>query len=156
MTRRAAAVLMVVVGLVGCGKKSEEAPSPLAELARKCAHDAEVSCSHPIFTVDDLQASTRYYREALGFGLDWEYGDPPDFASVSRGDGVFFLCQGCQAQPGAWVMLFVRDIDRLHRELRERGARIKMPPTDMPWGLREMQVADLDGNVLRFGGRIPD
>jgi uncharacterized glyoxalase superfamily protein PhnB len=54
------------------------------------------------------------------------------------------------------VMMFVRDIDRLHDELRERGARIEMPPTDMPWGLREMNVADLDGNVLRFGAGIKD
>jgi uncharacterized glyoxalase superfamily protein PhnB len=36
----------------------------------------------------------------------------------------------------------------------KRGARIKMPPTDMPWGVREMKVADRDGNVLRFGSAI--
>jgi hypothetical protein len=87
----------------------------------------------------------------LGFKLDWEYGDPPDFGSVSRGDAVFFLCQGCPATAGAWTMIFVHDIDRLHDELVGRKAIIKMPPTNMPWGLREMQVADPDGNVLRFG-----
>jgi len=31
-----------------------------------------------------------------------------------------------------------------------RGATIKSPPDDKPWGVREMQVADLDGNVLRL------
>lgn len=152
--RKAPLVVLVVVavgGLVGCRKDEEKKASPMAEMAKKCAHDSEISCPHPIFSVADLKASERYYKDALGFKLDWDYGDPPTFGSVSRGDGVLFLCQQCQGQPGAWVMLFVRDIDKLHEELVERGARIRMPPTDMPWGLREMNVSDLDGNVLRFG-----
>ena len=148
--------LSLVVALGACKRDEPAPPSPLAKLAKACAHDSEVSCPRPILTVDDLAASTRYFRDALGFTIDWQYGEPPDFASVSRGDGVLFLCQRCQGHPGGWVMMFVRDIDRLHDELRERGARIKMPPTDMPWGLREMNVADLDGNVLRFGSGIED
>ena len=56
----------------------------------------------------------------------------------------------------AWVMLFTRDADKLHHELRDKGALIRMPPTDMPWGLGEMHVSDLDGNVLRFGRSIDD
>ena len=35
-------------------------------------------------------------------------------------------------------------------ELRERGAKIRHPPTNYPWAY-EMQVEDPDGNVLRFG-----
>ncbi|HEU5058102.1 MAG TPA: glyoxalase superfamily protein [Kofleriaceae bacterium] len=139
----------------GCKRTSEPAASPLATLAKAC-HDSEISCPRPIFTVDDLAASTRYYRDALGFKIDWVYGEPPDFGSVSRGDGVLFLCQRCQGQPGAWTMMFARDVDQLHDDFVERGARVKMPPTDMPWGLREMNVADLDGNILRFGSGIDD
>jgi len=36
-------------------------------------------------------------------------------------------------------------------EISRKGAIIKQPPADMPWGMREMQVADPDGNVIRFG-----
>ena len=61
------------------------------------------------------------------------------------------MCQGCQGNPGAWIMTFARDVDALYKELLERKAIIRMPPTDMPWGLREMHVADPDGNVIRFG-----
>lgn len=32
-----------------------------------------------------------------------------------------------------------------------RGARIRVPPTNYPWGAREVHVFDLDGHVLRFG-----
>lgn len=142
----------IALGLAACGKHDRPAPTPIAEAARACLqHDAEISCPRPILTVADLSASTRYYRDKLGFRLDWEYGEPPDFASVSRGDGVLFMCQGCQGHPGAWTMLFARDVDKLHDELAKRGAIIRMPPTEMPWGLREMHVSDPDGNVLRFG-----
>lgn len=139
---------LLAVGAVACGSKREA--SPLERAAAACAGDAEVSCPRPIFNVSSLAASQRYYRDALGFKVDWEYGDPPDFGSVSRGDGVLFMCQGCQGTPGAWTMLFTRDVDRLYEELRERKALIRMAPTDMPWGLRELHVSDPDGNVLRF------
>jgi catechol 2,3-dioxygenase-like lactoylglutathione lyase family enzyme len=149
--------LILIVALVGCSEKQAPRDQPnkaLAELARKCTHDAEVSCARPIFNVKSLKASQTYYREALGFKLDWDHGEPADFGSVSRGDGQVFLCQGCQGIPGAWIMLFVRDVDKLHAELVERKAIIKMPPTNMPWGMREMQVEDPDGNVMRFGSSL--
>jgi catechol 2,3-dioxygenase-like lactoylglutathione lyase family enzyme len=104
----------------------------------------------PIFSVRNLKDSERYYRDALGFKVDWEYGEPPDFGSVTRAATTIFLCQGCEEPGGSWVMVFAADVDRLHRELQGKGAIIKHPPTDEPWKLREMQVADPDGNVIRF------
>ena len=32
-----------------------------------------------------------------------------------------------------------------------RGAIIRQPPTEYPWGMREMNVEDLDGHRLRLG-----
>jgi catechol 2,3-dioxygenase-like lactoylglutathione lyase family enzyme len=144
----AAACLAIFV--LGCGRERERS-EPLAAAARACARDAELSCPRPIFNVRELRASQRYYRDALGFKLDWDYGEPADFGSVSRSESVLFLCQGCPGPRGATIMIFARDVDRLHDELRRRKAIIKMPPTNMPWGLREMQVEDPDGNTIRFG-----
>jgi catechol 2,3-dioxygenase-like lactoylglutathione lyase family enzyme len=145
----------LAVAVLGC-KKEVEKRSPLAEAARACSDESELSCPRPILNVRSLEASQRYYRDALGFKVDWAYGDPPDFGSVSRGHGVLFMCQGCQGTPGAWVMMFTPDVDALHDEVRRKGALIRMPPTNMPWGLREMHVSDPDGNVLRFGTGIDD
>jgi catechol 2,3-dioxygenase-like lactoylglutathione lyase family enzyme len=149
-------ILMIgclVLGLAGC-KRSER--NPLVETARECARHGDLSCPRPILHVRSLHASQRYYRDALGFKIDWEHGDPPDFGSVSRGDSMLFMCQGCQGNPGSWMMIFTPDVDRLHDELARRGAIIRMPPTNMPWGMREMQVADPDGNVIRFGSAIEE
>lgn len=49
------------------------------------------------------------------------------------------------------MMVFARDVDALHAEFAGAGAKIRMAPKDMPWGIREMHVSDLDGNVIRFG-----
>jgi uncharacterized glyoxalase superfamily protein PhnB len=39
----------------------------------------------------------------------------------------------------------VRDVDAVRDELEEAGVDIIEPPTDKPWGLREMQIRDPDG-----------
>jgi len=138
--------LLILGSVSAC--KGEKA-SPLYEAAQ-AHHGSELSHPIPIFSVADLRASQRYYRDVLGFKLAWEDGDPADFGAVVRSDATLFLCQGCQGRSGAWVMIFSRDVDELHRELKAKGARVKQVPTLMPWKLREMHVADPDGNVMRF------
>ena len=140
---------MLVLLLVAC--HGDEPRKPFAELMKECSH-GELSCSVPIFNVTDLRRSQTYFRDALGFKVEWDHGDPPSFGAVRRGDAIIFLCQSCQSSRGAWMMTFTRDVDRLHDEFVKRGAIIKMPPTNMEWDVREMHVADPDGNVIRFGG----
>jgi catechol 2,3-dioxygenase-like lactoylglutathione lyase family enzyme len=141
---------MLMLGLVACKTKPDH-KDPLAELAKACEGKGELSCSHPIFNVASLRASQAYYRDALGFKIDWDHGDPPNFGSVSRGHSAIFMCERCQGHPGAWMMIFTPDVDRLYQEFVEHHAIIQRPPTNEPWGMREMQVADPDGNVMRFG-----
>ncbi len=102
----------------------------------------------PIFCVTSVKASIEYYVNALGFKVDWQGG--PGFASVSRGRCHIFLCQDDQGHPGTWTWIGVTDTDALAAEYRERGAKIRNPPTNYPWAY-EMQMEDPDGNVLRFG-----
>ena len=102
----------------------------------------------PILRVADLAASLSYFTDALGFTIDWQHSE--SFASVSRNRCCFFLCQSGQGNPGSWAWIGVADASALHDELRQRGARIRQPPTNFPWAC-EIQVEDLDGNVLRFG-----
>ena len=147
-------VLAIACVAGGC-KRSAHEPSALAQTALDCSH-SELGCPRPILYVHDLMAARRYYHEQLGFKLDWTDGDPPDFAAVSRGDTQLFMCQRCQGHAGSWLWVATPDVDRLHAELVKRGAIIKSPPGDKPWGVREMQVADPDGNVLRIGSPIRD
>jgi catechol 2,3-dioxygenase-like lactoylglutathione lyase family enzyme len=134
----------------GC-KRHE--PNALAETAQACT-SSDLGCPRAILYVHDLAASQRYYHDQLGFKLDWTDGDPPEFGAVSRGDTQLFMCQRCQGHAGSWLWVFSPDVDRLYGELVKRGAIIKSPPANMPWHVREMQVADPDGNVLRIGSPV--
>jgi uncharacterized glyoxalase superfamily protein PhnB len=45
----------------------------------------------------------------------------------------------------------VEDVDALYAELKARGARAPKPPKDYPYGMRDFNVIDPDGNQLTFG-----
>jgi len=106
----------------------------------------------PILNVKDLAASIEYYVNKLGFAKNWDWGEPPDFASISRGKVEIFLCQGGQGQPGMWMSIFMKDVDALYEEYKKSGAIIRKPPRNFPWETREMLVEDLDGHVFRMSG----
>ena len=107
----------------------------------------------PILRVSDFESSVAYYVNALGFRLDWNVGR---FGAVKRGDAALMLCEGSQGSTPTWVYVSVSDADALYEELRGRGARIRVPPTNYPWGSRELHVFDPDGHVLRFGSDAPE
>ena len=101
----------------------------------------------PVFRVKDLKASIDYYVKVLGFKVDWQHDY---FASVGRDRCNIFLSQGDQGHPGSWAWVGINDADAVFEEFRASGAHIRQPPTNFQWAY-EMQVADLDGNVLRLG-----
>jgi predicted enzyme related to lactoylglutathione lyase len=104
--------------------------------------------SQPILRVENMQASLRFYVDVLGFE-NAQWGNQ-QFTCVTRDRASIYLCQGDQGRGAAWVWIGVQDAEKLHQELKARGAAIRLPPTNYPWAL-EMQVEDPDGNVLRLG-----
>lgn len=107
-----------------------------------------VGTAVPILRVRTLDASVDYYVRVLGFKLAWK--DEGIIACVSRDACQLMLCEGDQGNEGGWVWIGADDAERLCEELRGRGAHIRQEPTNHPWAY-EVQVADPDGNVLRFG-----
>jgi catechol 2,3-dioxygenase-like lactoylglutathione lyase family enzyme len=111
------------------------------------------ACVHstiPILNVRSVTASIRYYVDALGFTLDWTWGDPTDFASVSRDGHAIMLCEDGQGQSGTWLWVGVDDIQPLFHDFTRNHVTFLEPPTNFPWAY-EMKVQDPDGHVLRFG-----
>ena len=113
----------------------------------------EVEGATPILRVASLRASLAYYVDALGFAREWSDGN---FGCVRRGRAALMLCEGEQGHRGGWVWIGVSDASALHEELASRGALIRHPPTNYPWGSREVHVSDPDGNVLRFGSDLAE
>jgi uncharacterized glyoxalase superfamily protein PhnB len=108
----------------------------------------------PVFVVQDVRRSVEHYREVLGFRVEFLYGDPPSYAGVER-DSVLIHLQAANATkrlPGqSSIYVFVTDVDALYTELQARGARIASEPRDYPYGMRDFDARDLDGNHLAFG-----
>ena len=102
----------------------------------------------PVFRVKDVRASISYYRDVLGFHLDFEWGE--GFACVARDKCCLFLTTDNQSQGRTWIWIGIEDVRELHSRYVVSGAKIRNPPNNFEWGL-EMQVEDLDGNVLRIG-----
>ena len=111
----------------------------------------------PEIPVSDVVAAAEYYREKLGFSIDWL--DPGiALAGVSRDQCRLFLAgPAFRAQSGnvgpvvTWLNLDGKaEVDDLHRAWRSTRATVLADPDSKPWGLHEFTAADLDGNRFRI------
>lgn len=121
----------------------------------------------PILNVSNIVESFAWF-ERLGWKKGWDWGDPPGFGGVFSGHCEIFLCQDGQGgrgksdlattfgeagdgeDKGVWMSIWVDDVDAIHKHCLEQGIEITFPPTDMPWGVREMHVRHPDGHVFRI------
>lgn len=107
-----------------------------------------------LFVVQDVLKAVAHYRDVLGFKVGFTYGDPVFYGGVERDEVTihFQAADKTQRQSGRGaVNVFVTEVDALHDELRSRGATIVHPPGDRPYGMRDFEIDDLDGNRLTFG-----
>jgi predicted enzyme related to lactoylglutathione lyase len=107
----------------------------------------EVLFSRVLVRPTDFERSFRFYAESLGLHVYREW------SSGSTRGVVFFLGGGFLELSGSWrtgasesmgLWLQVRDVDAIRHVLEEAGVDIIEPPTEKPWGLREMQIRDPD------------
>jgi uncharacterized glyoxalase superfamily protein PhnB len=107
-----------------------------------------------VFVVSDIGKSIAHYRDALGFTVTFEYGQPTFYACLCRDEVALHLLAAHETKrlPGhGAICVFVRDVDSVHAELAARGANVVKPPQNYDYGMRDFDVLDLDGNHLTFG-----
>jgi catechol 2,3-dioxygenase-like lactoylglutathione lyase family enzyme len=116
----------------------------------------------PFFIVKDLQASVAFYRERLGFEIDFQ-GPEGDvsYARVSR-DGIGIMlktispevlpCPNHTRHPWArWdAYVYTLDPDTLFDEFRQRGVAFVKTLSFIDDGLWGFEINDADGYVLAF------
>jgi RimJ/RimL family protein N-acetyltransferase/uncharacterized glyoxalase superfamily protein PhnB len=111
----------------------------------------------PILTVPNVQAAAEFYRDKLGFGIEFLWGNPPTHAGVARGEWTYpavriQLSQGEPPRPAGTLFIFVGPtIESLYDDYRAKGVAIASPLERKPWGMREFTARDLNGYHLRFG-----
>jgi catechol 2,3-dioxygenase-like lactoylglutathione lyase family enzyme len=106
----------------------------------------------PVLRIRALERSRRFYVDALGFEIDWEWRPEPHdpaFLQLSKAGLSLYLSERAGDGPtGSAVYLYVSDVDAWHREAQDAGLAVETPPSDRPWGNREMSLLDPDGNRL--------
>ena len=123
----------------------------------------------PNLLVRDIEASTAFYRDVLGFEVKQTVPDAAPFVFVwLERDGIpVFLndpkaaekdVPGISARPagGTATLFFVlTGVDDLHAHVASK-ARIVMSLRTQFYGMREFSVEDPDGHLLTFAERVSE
>jgi catechol 2,3-dioxygenase-like lactoylglutathione lyase family enzyme len=110
----------------------------------------------PILRSFDAAKAREFYVDFLGFRLDWEHQfepNTPGYIQVSLGDCVLHLSEHFgDSCPGSGMRVRVDDIDAYQQGLLAKQYRHSRPgcAEKMPWGTRELTIADPFGNRITF------
>jgi len=123
------------------------------------------TCFVQVYDPDEALA---FYRDVLGLevrmdvkneGFRWITVGSPDQPGVSivlsnyvnGGPDDFDLINGLVAK-GAFngVHFSTSDLDATYETIKSTRAEIVEPPTDQPWGVRDMALRDPSGNMVRI------
>ena len=111
-------------------------------------------------TCKDLDASIRFYRDAIGFAVEQSFTHEGKVvaAVIGAGDCRIVLNQddgqlGWDRIKGQGFYLqinvpSVADVDATADRIKATGAALLNEPADRPWGARMFQFLDLDGFKL--------
>ena len=118
-----------------------------------------VTSSAVSLTVDDVEASTAFFLDHLGYRSQMS---ADGFASLARDDdavNVVLLRRGIEVLPadyrdvhaaGVIVALVVSDLDAQLTRLQDEGVTVTLPLQEEEWGERLFQVKDPNGVVVEL------
>jgi predicted enzyme related to lactoylglutathione lyase len=117
---------------------------------------AELSSFSFVLAVADLAQTASYFRDALGFRLEWPEGSGWQLASrgsvrVMMGHCPDAIPPSATGDHSYFGYVNVDDADALHHEFVSRGAIILQPPADKEHGMREFLVGTPDGHRMMIG-----
>ena len=118
-------------------------------------------------TCKDLEASIRFYRDAIGFAVAQTYENDGKVAAavVAAGHCQLVLNQddgklGWDRIKGQGFYLQINvaalaDVDATAARIKAAGGTLIDEPADRPWGVRMFQFRDLDGFKLGVSTPLP-
>jgi predicted enzyme related to lactoylglutathione lyase len=111
----------------------------------------------PSLTYRDVAKAIDWLRNAFGFTERLRTPPEPDgtihHAQLALGEGSVVLTGNPVARPDEFVdtaMVRVRNIDEHCERAKQHGARILNPPDSKPFGERQYNAEDLEGNRWTF------
>ena len=132
-------------------------------MAEKTVRPANMPWLTPMLTVRDAGAAFEFYETAFGLTrrdvmrdevgtvthADLTYHDAVIMIGLAEPGGAKTPAESGLLPPSL-LYLYCEDVDALFARAEAAGARVKMPPTEMPWGDRMASLTDLDGHIWNF------
>jgi catechol 2,3-dioxygenase-like lactoylglutathione lyase family enzyme len=121
----------------------------------------QVKSAKPVINVTNVQASAAFFRDKLGFRIDFLHGHPPFYGSVSRGGACLHLRfvhepvfkeKVREKEQLLSAFLDVENIKSLFAEFKAAGVGFAQPLRKEPWGASAFIVLDPDDNWICFAG----
>lgn len=104
----------------------------------------------PEIPVSNVREAIEYYERRLGFRVAMEM-PARDYAIVERDDIALHLFQdGAKSHSPVGIHIFTHELEQLHEELVQRGARVSQEIRQKAWGNRDFRVTDEWGNEIKF------
>jgi predicted lactoylglutathione lyase len=108
----------------------------------------------PELPVTDLQAANDFYRQKMGFSIDWTYQEW--LSGISRDDSRIILRKRTEEEDrnGYSVLIWVNlnspsEVDQLYNEWSGNGVPIAHDLETSDYNLRQFIAEDTDGNSIR-------
>ena len=115
----------------------------------------------PQLLVDDLDRAVAYYRDVLGFNVDFVYESV--YAGVSRDGAAIHLKRAAKTVSDRAhrrendhldAYVDVSNVDAIFAEVASRNANVTKGLENQPWRCRDFWVEDVDGYILCFSEGI--
>lgn len=109
-----------------------------------------------VLAVPDLEASSRFYRDVLGFTIH-EIGDPGwrmfvrDHCRIMAGHCPDAIPPQELGDHSYFAYFVVDDVDAFYGQTLEKEAEIIKPLRDEPWQMREFGLRTIDGHRIMIG-----
>ena len=121
----------------------------------------------PVFLVDDVAAAAQFYRDVLGFEVDFLWGDDVSYGRVVRDDAVIDFVRSeppgarnsvaaAGSSHGTDAVIVVSDVEDVYVELQEKGANVIERLAPREYGMLDCMIEDLNGYRLTIGGGLDD
>lgn len=121
----------------------------------------ELTKAAPVLYVSDVQAAAGFFRDQLGFAIDFLHGQPPFYAAVSRDQASIHLrfvhqpmyVAGLREKEGVIAaFVAVTNVKELFAEYQARDVPFVHRLRKEAWGQSSFIVSGPDGNALCFAG----
>jgi len=133
--------------------------SPSSQKA-KAAGNSKLHIAYPMVFVSDVTKALAFYKNKLGFKVDYLYGEPPFYGMISR-DGASLHLRHVDKHPFhhaeedlLTASIPVDEVQSLFLEFKAKRVAFHQTLKRQPWGATDFIVKDPDGNLLQFASSL--